>query len=97
MNRSEIESLVNQYREALLREFVAKRTVTELEAELLATAYETGEIVGKNESARRIETNAILSRDSSLRETRAAADLAEAERKGLDALCQMTTAWLNSQ
>lgn len=97
MERDEIETLVNDYREALLREFVARRAVTSLESELLAVAYETGEIVGKNQEARRIETNAILSRDSGLREARAAADSAEAERRALDALCQMTTAWLTSQ
>lgn len=97
MNRDEIETLVNQYREALLREFMAKRTATNLESELLATAYETGEIVGKNEGSRKIEMGAILSRSVALKEARTTADLAETERRSLDALCQMTTAWLASQ
>jgi hypothetical protein len=97
MERDEIETLVNDYREALLCEFIAKRTVTEMESELLATAYETGEIVGKNEGVRKIEIAAIVSRSIPLREAKAVAERAEAERRGLDALCQMMTAWLNSQ
>ena len=111
MELTDIQAMIDQYKEALLNEYAAslaantaQEDADRIEASLLAAAYEDGTINGKNADARKRQEAAFIADSEAIADARRqqVVDATHAasttiERKAQEALINLTKAWLYSQ